>query len=77
MSVLSSLVALAAVLVQGAIVFAFLKFVKSFGRYSEAQRQLTETLILTHQINLQLHQQNVKILERLTALHAPDAKEVA
>jgi len=75
--VLASVVAIALVLAQGAAVWAFLHFVRSFGAYTESQRQLTAALLTTHESNLLLHRAQVQMLEELRALKLSPVKEVA
>jgi hypothetical protein len=58
-------VALALIVVQGLAIMAFLKFVKSFGTYAETQRQLTAAILTTHESNLLLHREQVRMLEEL------------
>ena len=77
MIVLATIVACGLVLAQGAAVWAFLRFVKSFGAYTESQRQLTAAILTTHESNLTLHRAQVQILEELRALKRSTVKEVA
>lgn len=76
LTVLISLVACALVAAQGAAVWGFLRFVKSFGAYTESQKSLTAALLTTHESNLLLHRENVRILEELRKLHLTQ-REVA
>jgi hypothetical protein len=75
--VLSSIVAVALVVAQGLAVWAFLRFVKTFGAYTESQQKMTNALLYTHESNLLLHQETKKMLEELRAMRALKAKEVA
>lgn len=74
---LATLVASALILAQGAAVWAFLRFVKSFGGYTESNRQLTAALLTTHESNLLLHRAQVQMLEELRQLKHSTVKEVA
>lgn len=74
---LTSIVASAVILAQGAAVWGFLRFVKSFGAYTESQRQLTAALLTTHESNLLLHRAQVEMLEELRQLKRSSVKEVA
>lgn len=69
MILLSSLVAAAVILGQGFAVWGFLRFVKNFGAYTEAQEKFTRALLLTHESNLIVHQQNLKVLVELQRIH--------
>jgi hypothetical protein len=83
MIVAATLIACAVMLAQGAAVWAFLRFVKSFGAYTESQRQLTSALMATHESNLLLHRAQLathdtqmQMLAEVRQLHAK-VKEVA
>jgi flagellar biogenesis protein FliO len=69
MIVLSLVVAIALVLAQGCAVWAFLRFVKSFGAYTESHQAMTNALLYTHESNCLVHQANLQVLEKLTVLH--------
>ena len=74
----STILAIGLVIAQGAVVWGFLRFVKSFGAYTASQQQLTAALLYTHESNLALHQSNQCMLERLATLQASlKTKEVA
>lgn len=73
---LATTVALALLLAQGAAVWAFLRFVKSFGAYTKSNESLTAALLTTHESNLLLHQANLRVLAALKQAQ-PLAKEVA
>jgi hypothetical protein len=76
--VVATIVALAVVLAQGAAVWAFLRFVNSFGAYTASQQDLTAALLYTHESNMALHESNRKLFERLAVMQAyANAKEVA
>lgn len=68
MIVVASIVACALVLAQACAVWAFLRFVKSFGAYTVSQREMTNALLYTHESSLLIHQQQQKILEELRGL---------
>ena len=74
MILLPSLIAIAAILAQGFVVLAFLKFVKSFGKYTESQTQLTAAILTVHKSNLMLHRFNMLILEELRKLQPTQGK---
>lgn len=65
---LAMVVACALVIAQGLAVLAFLRFVKSFGAYTESHQKMTNALIYTHESSLLIHQQQQKILEELRTL---------
>lgn len=65
---IAGFVAVALVVAQGLAVWAFLRFVRSFGAYTESQRQLTAALLTTHESNLMIHQSNQRMLEELRKL---------
>lgn len=67
MIVLATIVACALVLAQGLAVFAFLRFVHSFGAYTESQSHLSTAMLALHESNLLLHQTNLRVLEELKA----------
>lgn len=64
---LAMVVAAALVLAQGFAVLAFLRFVKSFGSYTESQQQMTNAILSVHESNLLLHQTNLRLLDALGA----------
>ena len=81
MIVLSSIVAAALVLAQGCAVWAFLRFVKTFGAYTASQEKMAAALLYTHESNLILHKQNLlvhqaslRVLEELKALKLQHGK---
>jgi hypothetical protein len=65
---LAFVVAIGLIVVQGVAIIAFLKFVKSFGTYAETQRQLTAAILTTHESNLLLHREQVRMLEELRSV---------
>lgn len=73
---LATTVAVALILAQGAAVWAFLRFVTSFGAYTKSNESLTAALLTTHESNLLLHQANLRVLAALKQAQ-PLAKEVA
>lgn len=75
MILVGSIVAVALVIAQGLAVWAFLRFVSSFGAYTESQRELTGALLSTHESNLALHQSNQAILTELRRLHPSQVRE--
>jgi hypothetical protein len=78
LAISSSVLAAAVVIAQGFAVWGFLRFVKSFGAYTESQQAMTRALLHAHESNLALHEQNISILQELRAIHrAGHAKEVA
>lgn len=70
-------IAIALILAQSAAVWAFLRFVHSFGAYTETQKSLTQALLYTHESNLLVHQTNLRVLEKLKDLHAQPMKGIA
>jgi len=77
MILLISLIAAAAILLQGAVIWAFLKFVKSFGAYTKVQQELTSAILTTHESNLLLHRTHVQMFEELRQSHPMKKAEVA
>ena len=78
MMVMATVIAVAVVVAQGAAVWGFLRFVKSFGAYTESQHKLTAALLYTHESNLALHESNERLFQRLAVMQAyANAKEVA
>jgi len=69
MIVLSLVVAIGLVLAQGCAVWAFLRFVKSFGAYTESHQAMTNALLYTHESNCLVHEANLKVLAKLQELH--------
>jgi len=69
--VFASLLAAALIVASGLAVWAFLRFVKSFGAYTESYRQLAAAILTTHESNLLLHRANMKVFEELQKLHPP------
>jgi len=67
--VLTFVVAIGLILVQGFAILAFLKFVKSFGAFADSQRQLTAAILTTNESNILLHRENVRILEELRRIN--------
>ena len=76
MIVLTSLVAMAYVVGQGVLLWALLRFVKSFGAFVESHERSTKALLLTHESNLLVHQQNIKALAALERIHTLTARAV-
>ena len=76
MIVLATLVACGLILAQLGAVWAFLRFVKSFGAYTASQEKLAAALLYTHESNLAVHESNRQLLDRLAAMQER-AKEVA
>lgn len=74
MMITASILAISMILAQAAAVWGFLRFVKSFGAYTEAQQELTSAILSTHELNLALHRENQRILEELQALHQPSRR---
>lgn len=72
--IVAVILAVASILGQGAVVWMFLRFVKTFGRYTESQQEFTKALLFTHESNLIVHQHNVKVLEELRALRTHQEK---
>jgi hypothetical protein len=77
MIVLSAIVASALVIAQGLVVWAFLRFVKSFGSYTESQQKMTNALLYTHESNLAIHRQNQQMLEEFRRIKSPQARGIA
>jgi hypothetical protein len=76
--VVSLVLAAALILAQGFAVWGFLRFVRSFGAYTESQAHLTAAILTVHESNLLLHREQVRVLEELRAMqHRPVTKEVA
>lgn len=69
MIVFTTVVAGALIVAQGFAVWGFLRFVKTFGAYAESQHKMASALLYTHESNLLVHQQNLKILDELRKLH--------
>lgn len=69
MMVLASALAASLVVAQGVVVWGFLRFVRSFGAYTESQERFTKALLTTHESNLIVHQQNIKALGELQRIH--------
>lgn len=65
MILVAALVAAALVLAQGCAVWAFLRFVRSFGDYTESQRAFTKAILEVNQNYLLMHQSHVELLEKL------------
>ena len=70
MIVLTSIVAIAYVIGQAVLLWALLRFVKSFGAFVESHERSTRSLLLTHESNLLVHQQNIKALATLERIHS-------
>ena len=64
------------VLGQGIVVWAILRFVKSFGALVQAQAEWTKTLLYAHETNAAVHESNLRILQELRKMTLPK-KEVA
>ena len=62
---MAALVAGALVLAQGCAVWAFLRFVRSFGDYTESQRAFTKAILEVNENYLLMHQSHVALLEKL------------
>lgn len=75
MIVVAALVAAALLLAQGCAVWAFLRFVKSFGDYTESQRSLTTALLRVNEGSLLVHQSNVELLAKLERMQADLQRE--
>ena len=67
---IATVLAIAFVIGQGAAVWAFLKFVRSFGAYTASHEKLTVALMYTHESNLAIHEANKQILAKLTDMQA-------
>lgn len=74
MMAIATILAIAMILAQGAAVWGFLRFVKSFGAYTASQEKMTNALLYTHESNLLVHQANLRVLAELQKLRR---KEVA
>jgi len=68
--VLGSAVAIAYVIGQAVLVWFALRFVKSFGAFVASHERSTKALLLTHESNLIVHQQNLKMLGELARLQS-------
>ena len=69
MMVMATILAIGIILAQAAAVWGFLRFVKSFGAYTESQQQMTNALLYTHESNMLVHQANLRVLGELQKLH--------
>lgn len=69
MMAMATVLAISMILAQAAAVWGFLRFVKSFGAYTESQQQMTNALLYTHESNLLVHQANLRVLAELQQLH--------
>jgi hypothetical protein len=70
MMALASIVALAYVVGQGFLLWSMLRFVRSFGAFVESHDRSSKALLLTHESNLIVHQQNLKVLTELQRIHS-------
>lgn len=61
----TTLLAIAAIIGQGLVLWGFLRFTKSFGAYTESYQAMTLALLSTHESNLAVHAANARILEEL------------
>lgn len=61
--VVASLIAGALICAQGCAVWAFIRFVRSFGDYTESQRAFTKSLMEVHASNVLLHERTVELIE--------------
>lgn len=73
----ASVIAGGLILAQGCAVWAFLRFVRSFGSYTESQRDLTKALLEVNQGSLLVHQSNVEVLKKLETMQARLTREEA
>ena len=73
--VVASLIAGGLIIAQGCAVWAFLRFVKSFGDYTESQRALTTALLRVNEGSLLVHQSNVELLAKLERMQADLQRE--
>lgn len=73
--VVASVLAGVFVLVSGAVVWAVLRFTKSFGDFAESQRDLTKVLWQVNETNLALHRSNITLLERMERVQADLQRE--
>lgn len=55
-------IALVLIVIQGLVCLAFLRFVHSFGAYTESQRELTKALLQTHEANRAIHHCAVQLI---------------
>lgn len=53
---------------EGCVVLTFLWFVRSFGAFAQAQRDVAKALLDTHEVNLLVHQRNLQVLEELRGI---------
>jgi len=67
--IVAALIAAVVIVAQGAAVWAFLKFVKSFGAYTEAQVKVYQQLHAMHQANLLLHEETARMVAELKRVH--------
>lgn len=73
---MTDLRAILGILGQALVVYGILRFVKSFGAFTEAHRGFTAALLYTQETNLMVHREQMKILAKLDAI-PPRQKEVA
>jgi len=74
MMAIASGIAIAYIIGQAVLVWFALRFVKSFGAFVESHERSTKALLLTHESNLIVHQQNLKALAELQRLQHPKAE---
>ena len=60
--IVAGIIAGLVILAQGCAVWAFLKFVKSFGALTEAQVKAYEQMHAMHQTNLLLHEETLRLI---------------
>lgn len=72
MMALASIVATAYVVGQGFLLWSMLRFVRSFGSFVESHDRSTKALLLTHESQVLIHQQNMKALTELQRMHAKE-----
>ena len=68
MIVAASVIAAAIIIAQGLVMWGLLRFVKSFGAYTESQKELAAALLSVHESNRMIHEANVRMFESLRML---------
>jgi nucleoside 2-deoxyribosyltransferase len=70
MMAIASIVAIAHIIGLGLLFWMALRFVKSFGAFVESHERSQRQMLLTHESQILIHQQNMKALERIDAAMA-------
>ena len=73
MIVAAFIVGAAIIIAQGLVMWGLLRFVNSFGAYTESQKELASALLSVHESNRMIHEANQRMFEHMRTLR----KEVA